>query len=76
MAGASSKPLWLELLAKHGLATLIALFLVWHLSYRLEAKVNQILDTVSGQHLLLRAICLNTAKTDVERDTCRGSDER
>ena len=68
--------MWLEVLAKHGVATLIALFLVWNLSGRLEAKVNAIASMVSGHQLLLRAICLNTATTDVERMACREAGDR
>lgn len=67
-------PPWLstlsQLLAKHGVGALIALFLVWRLAAGLEAKVDSVLQTVGGHKLLLQAICINTAKTDAERMTC------
>lgn len=61
----------LQVLAKHGLATLIAGGLVLWMAVSLSAKVDQVLETVSGHRLLLQAICLNTAGTEAERNTCR-----
>lgn len=70
---------WQQLLARYGLGTLLALFLVYKLSGSFELKLDALAAVLEHhtadtqtQTLLLRAICANTAKTDGELVTCNG----
>ncbi len=81
-------PWWLRAIYKLGASTVIALFLVWFISDRVEtrltamqlqhdslaAQMSQHVADMAQQQLavrwLLRSICLNTAKNDVQARTC------
>jgi hypothetical protein len=62
-------------LERHGLATLLALFLVWWLTGHVNASLDridtQVHDHVSATTFYLRAICLNVAQDDRARQTCQ-----
>jgi hypothetical protein len=49
----------------------LALVFAYILAGEVRAQVNRIEGMVSGHSLLLEAICINTANTDSERNTCQ-----
>jgi len=61
-------------LAKHGLATVLALALVWWLTQDMAGTQRWVKDTLTTHSLqtdfYLRQICVNTATTDAQRGGC------
>lgn len=67
----SGGPWWAKALYMFGVPAGIALYLVWFLTSGAYAALNRKLDEhVTRTNFYLRAICLNTAPTDVARAQC------
>ena len=73
---------WMQLLARYGLGTLLALFLVYQLAGDWNTTLHAIAATLehhmgdsatqaATQIVLMRLICEHTATTDAERIACR-----
>ena len=70
----SPRPLWSQVLARYGLATLLALYLVYQLANTLPAMARTLdahVNDTRHQTQLLYAICLGINRTDdVARAMC------
>ena len=66
---------WLQVIAKYGPVALIAVFLVWfiagNLSSDVEAMRDMLRDHISETNYYLRQICINTARDEAQRASCR-----
>ena len=63
-----------KVLTKYGLATFLAVFLVWWVTTGVSGSITQI-QTALNEHIsetayYLRAICVNTAQDDSQRAAC------
>lgn len=72
-------PAWLQATLRLGVPAAIAVYLVWTLTQNLSADLQALQGTVSTHVIdtrdtlrVLRAICINTAKTEAERANCEG----
>lgn len=67
-------PWWIAAIYKLGVTSAIAAFLIWWLTSQVSANlasIQQRLDQhVTSTDIYLHAICVNTAKTEVERASC------
>lgn len=63
-----------KILTKYGLATFIAVFLIWKLTTSVSGDIEKIQATlnehVSETAHYLRGICLHTANNETERAEC------
>lgn len=71
---------WDKTLTKYGVATVIALFLVWWITGDVSGALKSIKGTleehVSENNFYLRQVCLNTATTESQRVGCIPPRER
>lgn len=65
---------WERVLNRYGLATVLALFLVWWLTSGVSGSISAIQqslhDHVAETTFFLRAICVNAAKDEGQRANC------
>ena len=63
-----------KVLTKYGLATFLAVFLVWWVTADVSGAIKHIQaslnEHISENAYYLRGICLNTAQTDAQRANC------
>lgn len=70
-------PWWITAVYRLGVPSAIAAFLLWYLVSNVSANISAIRqdvrDHVTESAIYLRAICLNTAKDEGERESCQGA---
>lgn len=67
-------PTWAKVIYRYGLAAAIAGFLVWFVTQGLSDDVRATRDMlrehIAEQRFYLRAICVNTSQTEIQRAQC------
>lgn len=71
---------WTDILKRYGLASLIAVYLLWWATDGLAMKVDRLVlmmhTHVTESNFYLRALCLNSAQNETQRASCIPPSER
>lgn len=67
-------PFYAQIISKYGLATFLAVYLVWQLSTGVSGKIEKIQvslnEHISETAYYLRQICINSAQDETQRAAC------